>query len=119
MSARYPCISYTEKNSYKHLNDFILFTFAAITAASYMAVGDLILFSTLPSFQLQSEHPTIFLLVLFKLNLIVICTITKSIISIHEWIKTSKSETTISFKDSIENAKNNMQKDSMLKKDSS
>lgn len=100
---------YRKRNSYKNLNDTLLFFFASITAISYITEDELALFAKLPSADLQAEHPVIFFIVLIKLILMVNCSIAKTIISFHEWIKASNSEVTTSFNESWENTKKNIQ----------
>ncbi|MDM3521967.1 hypothetical protein OGW13_18865 [Citrobacter sp. Ca225] len=96
---------YLKRNSYKNFNDFILFISASLTAVSYVTGGEWLLLAKLPSLEIQLQHPNIFFFTLIKLNIIIICTIAKTIITFHEWVKLSRNEKTTSLKDSLKQAK--------------
>ncbi|EAW2474787.1 hypothetical protein FBD63_26335, partial [Salmonella enterica subsp. enterica] len=64
-----------------------------------------LLLSKLPNLEIQLQYPNIFFFTLIKLNTIIICTIAKTIITFHEWVKLSRNEKTTSLKDSFKQAK--------------
>ncbi|ENV3957278.1 hypothetical protein ACR2RY_002795 [Salmonella enterica] len=85
-----------------------MFISASLTAVSYVTGGEWLLLSKLPSLEIQMQHPNMFLFTLIKINIIIICTVAKTIITFHEWVKLSRNEKTTSLKDSYKQAKNYM-----------